>query len=256
MALHRLFWIPEDAEPSAGVYVDQPAEELYAVLCLESQRHRVAVIGEDLGTVPAGVRPALRRHGLLRTWVLQTSLKRARAGTSPGVPVGRIPRRAVAALNTHDMFAFAGFAKGDDIDVRMGTQKLGPADARREKAARVRVVSNLARYLAGEGLLPAVAGGNNQGDARSEGAALVSGALAYVARSSAELVLVNLEDLLLETRPQNLPGTGSHQQNWRRKMSVSLEGLGNDFQSDGRGSIVPAEILRVAGLGCKRARQE
>jgi 4-alpha-glucanotransferase len=31
------------------------------------------------------------------------------------------------------------------------------------------------------------------------------------------LVVVNLEDLLGETRPQNLPGTGTEWGNWRRK---------------------------------------
>jgi 4-alpha-glucanotransferase len=30
-----------------------------------------------------------------------------------------------------------------------------------------------------------------------------------------------MEDLLLETRPQNLPGTGAEWGNWRRKATVS-----------------------------------
>ncbi len=84
MSLHRLFWVPEGTEPTDGVYVTYPADELYAVLCLESHRHQTVVVGEDLGTVPAGVRSAMRRHRLLRTWVLQAAL-RPRAAE----PVGR-----------------------------------------------------------------------------------------------------------------------------------------------------------------------
>jgi 4-alpha-glucanotransferase len=39
------------------------------------------------------------------------------------------------------------------------------------------------------------------------------------------MVLVNLEDLLLERRPQNVPGTGAEKQNWRRKMAAAIEEL-------------------------------
>jgi 4-alpha-glucanotransferase len=33
--------------------------------------------------------------------------------------------------------------------------------------------------------------------------------------------MVSLEDLLRETRPQNLPGTGAERGNWRRKVAGS-----------------------------------
>jgi 4-alpha-glucanotransferase len=39
------------------------------------------------------------------------------------------------------------------------------------------------------------------------------------------MVLVNLGDLLLERRPQNVPGTGAGRRNWRRKVAVALEDL-------------------------------
>ena len=41
--------------------------------------------------------------------------------------------------------------------------------------------------------------------------------------SPAALVLVNLEDIWLELEPQNVPGTGDEQPNWRRQSSRSLE---------------------------------
>jgi 4-alpha-glucanotransferase len=45
----------------------------------------------------------------------------------------------------------------------------------------------------------------------------------YLAASPGEVVLVNLEDLWLETAPQNTPGTTNERVNWRRKSRLSLE---------------------------------
>ncbi|OFW61886.1 MAG: 4-alpha-glucanotransferase [Actinobacteria bacterium RBG_16_64_13] len=213
MALHRLFWIPPGAEPTEGVYVTYPSEELYAVLCLESHRHQAAVIGEDLGTVPVGTRTAMRRHGVLGTWVLQSSL-RPRAEQ----PLRSVPRHVVAGLNTHDMYPFTGFARGDDVRARVEMGSLDQEAADRQIAARRQAVARLEAWLP-------VGPGSNGTRAGRPSAALFDRVLAYLAASPAVLVLVSLDDLLHETRPQNLPGTGPEQGNWRRKLASSPAGI-------------------------------
>ena len=53
--------------------------------------------------------------------------------------------------------------------------------------------------------------------------AVLRAVLAFLSASSASVVLVNLEDLWLETQPQNVPGTGEERPNWHRKARYPLE---------------------------------
>ena len=45
----------------------------------------------------------------------------------------------------------------------------------------------------------------------------------YLSTRSANLVLINLEDLWQETQPHNVPGTGQERPNWRRKATYTFE---------------------------------
>jgi 4-alpha-glucanotransferase len=47
--------------------------------------------------------------------------------------------------------------------------------------------------------------------------------LEWLAGSTAEVLQINLEDLWLETEPQNVPGTSVEKPNWCRKAKLSLE---------------------------------
>jgi 4-alpha-glucanotransferase len=108
MGLHRMFWVPHGLPATEGVYVRYPSEELYAVLCIESHRRGTELVGEDLGTVPGGVRRTMAAHGLLRTFALQ-----AEAGSGRD-PFAHVPSEAMVGMNTHDMPTFAGFWELDD----------------------------------------------------------------------------------------------------------------------------------------------
>ncbi|MHA1189552.1 MAG: 4-alpha-glucanotransferase, partial [Alphaproteobacteria bacterium] len=62
----RSFWIP-DGLP--GTYIAQPLDTLLDIVAIESRRARCAVIGEDLGNVPNGLRDTLADRGILGTRV-------------------------------------------------------------------------------------------------------------------------------------------------------------------------------------------
>jgi 4-alpha-glucanotransferase len=209
MGLHRLFLVPDGFDAKDGVYVRYPAEELYAILCLESHRHRTQIVGENLGTVPRYVNQAMRRHGFSATYVLPFEID-VRGGAI------RTPRAAsVASLNTHDLPPFATWWSGDDVAERERMGQLSGDDAANERAARKAEQETAARFLNQNGFL-AAGGLHSSDDVRR---ALTR----FLAEGPARLVLVNLEDLWGEREPQNMPGTSSERPNWRRKARLSLE---------------------------------
>ncbi|MBI3317539.1 MAG: 4-alpha-glucanotransferase [Candidatus Omnitrophica bacterium] len=105
MGLHRLFWIPHGAPAREGTYVRYRPEEFYAILSIESHRWKTTLIGEDLGTLPEELRPAMRSHALLGMHVVQFEAKGdLRALAQP-------PAESIASLNTHDTPTFAAFLR-------------------------------------------------------------------------------------------------------------------------------------------------
>jgi len=208
MALHRVFCIPHGMSAAEGMYVRQPTQELFALLCLESQRQRCAVVGEDLGTVPDAVRRVMAAHGLLSMRILQFDLDPGDAARSLDPPAGTL-----AALNTHDTPTFAGFLSGADVDDRVHRGLLDEAAAAREHSRRGAARTALRQAL------------ELQPDADPE--RVLRALLLRLAGSEADVLIVNLEDLWLETAPQNVPGTTS-ERNWRQRFRMSLEELAAD----------------------------
>ncbi len=203
MGLHRLYWVPDGASAADGVYVSYNAPEMYAVLCLESVRHKCAIAGEDLGTVPDEVPPTMERHGFHKLHVAQFEPIGQAAATDA-------PHSAVASLNTHDMPTFAGFWRADDVDVMTEIGLLDQAAAEAAKQDRAHM-----RRAAAESL------GEESGEI--EPRRVMRSITGRLAASDAQIVLVTLEDLWLEPAPQNVPGTGAERPNWRRKMSRTVE---------------------------------
>ena len=142
MGLHRLFWIPPGFTPRQGAYVAYPAEELYAVLNLESHRHRTIVIGENLGTVPPEVNRAMVRHGIRQTYVLQFAQR-----ADPKRAIAKPPRCSVATLNTHDMPPFAAHWRGRDVIERADMGLLSRPAIKKELALRQAKNSALIAFL-------------------------------------------------------------------------------------------------------------
>lgn len=199
MGLHRLWWIPEGMAPSEGAYVRYQPKELRAILVLEASRAGVAVVGEDLGTVAASVRSGMRRDQMLGCHVHQFT-------ASPNDPLPTPPENAVASLGTHDLPTFAAWWDGLDIKERAERGDLGGEQAENalEHRRQIRVATTA----------------HSSGDGRTE--SMLAVLLLHLARGPAKMVLVDLEDLWLEKEPQNRPGTGQEELNFRRRWAQLL----------------------------------
>jgi 4-alpha-glucanotransferase len=209
MAFHRLFWIPKGLDASGGVYVRYPAHEFYAIVSLESHRHQCWVVGENLGTVPSYVNRALRQHNVHRMHVVEYEL-----AAEPNRVLRRAPANSVASINTHDMPTFAGFWRALDIKEREQLGLLDNETAHEELRQREALKEALVAFLQRKGLIAA------RGPSMD---AILRATLAFLSASPAQAVLVNLEDLWLETQSQNVPGTGDDFGNWRHKSRHSFE---------------------------------
>ncbi len=84
-----------------------------------------------------------------------------------------------------------------------------------------------------------------QGDAEDPQAALRA-CLAWLAASPADSVIVGLEDLWLERRPQNVPGTSFELPNWRRRFGPSMEQLEGMPEVDELLALVARERRKAA----------
>ena len=209
MGMHRLFWIPEGMDAAHGVYVRYRADELYAILTLESHRNRSIIVGEDLGTVPDYVRPTMSKHGLQRMYVVHYELA---DNSSPSLNIPH--RNVVASMNTHDMPPFAAFCRGLDVDERLDLGLLTKKGARAERKRNQETKSNLIKFLRKKGWLAPDDDGIT---------AVLNACLSFLSASRARYVLVNLEDLWQETKSQNIPSTDDEHPNWRRKARYTIE---------------------------------
>jgi len=215
MGLHRQFWVPRGCSGSAGAYVRYPADDLFAVLALESRRHGALVIGENLGTVPPGFAETLERWGVLSTHVLYFE----RDPHGEFRPPAQYSRRAMATVNSHDLAPLEGYWKGADLGLRRRVgQFANDEQLAAAQAYRSRERDALTRALHREGLA--------LNSASADPAQRCAAVHAFIARTPAPLIGVSLDDLAGETEPINLPGVDPIDYPcWSRRMSVSLEDL-------------------------------
>lgn len=215
MGLCRQFWVPEGARPADGAYVRFPEAALVEAVARLSRGRRCLVQGEDLGTLPMGLRDRLAARGLLSSRVLW--FERWPSGLFKASST--YPPRAVASVSTHDLPTARGWLEGRDILWRKRVGQLDREAAATARAERARDRRMLLDALAFEGL----------GEGAEDEAALVVAMHRMLARTPSALLLVQLDDLAGAVEQANLPGTVDEHPNWRRRCPLAVETLARDL---------------------------
>jgi 4-alpha-glucanotransferase len=198
LGLFRQFWIPEGAPPAAGAYVRFPSGVLLDIVALESVRSGAMVVGEDLGTVPPGVREELARRRLLSYRLLWFE------DSDPST----WPELSMASITTHDLPTVAGLWTGADL----AEQKALDLHPNEESTRRIRSrVAHLARL-----------------EETADPGEAVRAVHRRLAAAPSLLACGTLEDLAGAERRPNIPGADARRPNWSLPLPRTLEELMSD----------------------------
>jgi len=217
MGWQRLFLVPSGASASEGAYLRFPFDDLLAIATLESQRNKCVLIGEDLGTVPAGFRERMAAADVLSCRILYFERK----GDSFRRP-REFPKLAAVSVTTHDLATLRGYWVGEDIAAKRRLGFLTGGEASQLWDDRRRDKHLLLQALADEGLI------KDLSDEATWLPPLTVAIQAYLARSPSLLFMVHLDDLASEARQINLPGSTTDYPNWRRRLGRSLQEMASD----------------------------
>ncbi len=196
MGLFRLFWIPQGMTADRGAYIRYNADEMLAIVALESHRAKAYVVGEDLGTVEDEVREKLAAHRVLSYRLFWFEKE------DPST----YPREALAAVTTHDLPTVAGLWTGSDL------KKQQELDLHPNEKSTTEICDRLATAAV---LAPS-----------SKIEDVVADCYGLLARAPSRVLSAALDDAAaVEERP-NIPATVSSQNpNWSIGLPMPIEDL-------------------------------
>ena len=202
MALQRLYQIPAGMRGDQGAYIRFPFAQMLAAVAEESAANRCIVIGEDLGTVPENFRETVGAAGI---WSYQVMLFQ-RAADGGFIAPDHYRENALVTFGTHDLPTFSGWKSGHDL----GVKRMLGLDPGETSETRKAAQEAMARTMAWHGF-PALDYPN---------------VIGFLASTPSRLLCVSVEDVLQLTEQVNVPGTVAEHPNWRRRLPVDLENLG------------------------------
>ena len=220
MGLQRLWIIPQGFSPDQGAYLDYPFDDQLRLITLEAWRHRALVIGEDLGTVPSGLREELASRNILGMRVLLFEQDDGRF-----IPPAQWPKNALATTTTHDLPSLCGWSKGHDIDWRLKAGHSSTEQAEADRPEREEQKRALTTALTQAGCLDVTDAGLSK---------KLEASIEYVGSTPAPLVLLPIEDAMASEQQPNLPGPGDEHPNWRRRWPMEARQMLDDKQVKGR----------------------
>jgi 4-alpha-glucanotransferase len=220
LGLFRMFWVPFGQSGQDGLYLKTYVDEMLAVLALESVRHKVMVVGEDLGTVTPAIQRKLEGAGLLSYRLL--FFEREHGGAFH--PPSQFPSQALVSATTHDLPTLKGYWEKRDIEIKAQAGFYPQSEDRdRETQAREDDRRQLWDALCRAGFAV------SESMPATLSPEMVKMFYQFLAQTPSRLLMVQLEDVLGELDMPNLPGVAdSVYPSWRVRLSRELTSWLND----------------------------
>ncbi|MFC3651440.1 4-alpha-glucanotransferase [Dyella humi] len=242
IGFQHLWVLPKGRPSTEGGYVHQPLQDLLRLTALESWRQQCIVIGEDLGTVPEGLRDVLAARGVLGIDVLLFTRDKNGDFLAPG----QWRKNAVAMTTTHDLPPLMGWREGLDIEQLAKAHGWDDGKLQQSMQARKKDVARLDEALTiaspsfrrrpesslntrpedTKSVLSAShdVSGLDSGLRRNDGEAIQAATqtcnsyVEYLIQTPSPLILIPLEDALARKEQPNLPGTVDSHPNWQHRL--------------------------------------
>ena len=193
MGLFRLFWIPRVLGAKGGAYVRTRADEMLAIVALESQRAQAFIVGEDLGTVEPGVRERLHEQRMLSYRLLYFEPS----------PPREFPEMALSSVTTHDLPTIAGLWTGADLEALRRIGQAPNEEGTKGLREKLRALGHL------------------EEDAPAEDA--IEATHRALADAPSRILLATLDDAVGVSERPNVPGTVREWPNWSLALPQPLE---------------------------------
>ena len=190
MQLWRLYWVPVGGSAADGVYVYYPVDAMLAILRVEASRANAWVVGEDMGTVAAGVRETMAAIGMLGN--------RSAMRTN----VDDFPELGVGTSSTHDQVTVAGLLTGADVDE---LNRIG-------KDADFGQIANTRRGLAELAQIDPDKPASDITESDIHNAVIAR--YQMLAQAPSRVIVVSLDDAAMVRERPNMPGTVGIYPNW------------------------------------------
>ena len=233
LGLQRLWVIPLGASPDQGAYLYYPVDDLLRLVALESVRHQAIVLGEDLGTVPEGLREKLSERAILGMRVLLFEQDYG----AHFKPILAWPDDALATTSTHDLPTLNGWLQGRDIDWNERLNLIDPVTANDWRRNRQRECEGLDRALRQDP--------QNFQEETLGNAPTLDASIRFLGHTRAPLVLLPIEDALGLEEQANLPGTVSGHPNWCRRLPADCNTLLDTLDATRRFELLACARLQA-----------
>lgn len=223
LGLMRLFWVNQNGK---GAYVNYNLKDMIAIICLESNKNKCIIIGEDLGNVPDGFREYIASHKLL----LNKILFRQKDKDGAFLSTKNYPYFSLSQVSTHDQATSCGFWVNSDIEAnndcnlypKVSQYKTSLKERQKERFAFIKALekqncfyknkSEFKKYVNGEDVPMNLEYSFNM----------------YGAKTSSCFYMIRIEDIVRQTSMQNVPSTVEKYPNWRIKLPFMVE----EFETD------------------------